>query len=245
MYFSNCMKVSACTCNDCCQCFCRCVRLRVWWQSGPRSWCSLWCLSLTFSQTSVSPEASASFRPLFQIIFRLQTQSWMILYPICSLILVLSGYVLLGVDYYVRESSYVPGQVDGFYIYVGIAIFASLLVSLNWWENPFQASTNIQEMLSELDTFRDTVYLFTSLIRIALTLGVYFLYYCLIIEADARIKWDDFSKASKGTVEIGMGCFYCRHSALLPATGSESWPARSTRWRLLLQCPCRLLVQRH
>ncbi len=144
---------------------------------------------------------------VFQIIFRLQTQSWMILYPICSLILVLSGYVLLGVDYYVRESSYVPGQVDGCYIYVGIAIFASLLVSLNWWENSFQASTNIQEMLSELDTFRDTVYLFTSLIRIALTLGVYFLYYCLIIESKARINWDDFSKASKGTVEIGIGLF--------------------------------------
>uniref|UniRef100_A0A8C2CJT3 chitin synthase n=1 Tax=Cyprinus carpio TaxID=7962 RepID=A0A8C2CJT3_CYPCA len=145
---------------------------------------------------------------VFQIAFRLQTQSWMILYPICSLILVLSGYVLLAVDYYVRQSSYVPGQVQGSYIYVGIAIFASLLVSLNWWENPFQASTNIQEMLSELDTFRDAIYLFTSLIRIALTLGVYFLYNCLIVEADARINWDAFTKASKGTVEIGLGVFF-------------------------------------
>uniref|UniRef100_A0A8C1EXV6 chitin synthase n=1 Tax=Cyprinus carpio carpio TaxID=630221 RepID=A0A8C1EXV6_CYPCA len=145
---------------------------------------------------------------VFQIAFRLQTQSWMILYPICSLILVLSGYVLLAVDYYVRQSSYVPGQVVGSYIYVGIAIFASLLVSLNWWENPFQASTNIQEMLSELDTFRDAIYLFTSLIRIALTLGVYFLYNCLIVEADARINWDAFTKASKGTVEIGLGVFF-------------------------------------
>ncbi|XP_052429017.1 chitin synthase chs-2-like [Carassius gibelio] len=144
---------------------------------------------------------------VFQIAFRLQTRSWMILYPICSLILVLSGYVLLAVDYYVRESSYVPGQVEGTYIYVAIAIFATLLISLNWWENPFQASTNIQEMLSELDTFRDSIYLFTSLIRIALTMGVYFLYYCLIVEADARIKWDSFTKASKGTVEIGIGLF--------------------------------------
>uniref|UniRef100_A0A673GPZ7 chitin synthase n=1 Tax=Sinocyclocheilus rhinocerous TaxID=307959 RepID=A0A673GPZ7_9TELE len=142
---------------------------------------------------------------VLQIAFRLQTQSWMILYPICSLILVLSGYVLLVVDYFVRESSFVPGQVEGCYIYVGIAIFASLLVSLNWWENPFQASTNIQEMLSELDTFRDAVYLFTSLIRIALTLGVYFLYYCLI--AETPIVWNDFTKASKGTVEIGLGLF--------------------------------------
>uniref|UniRef100_A0A672R8E9 chitin synthase n=1 Tax=Sinocyclocheilus grahami TaxID=75366 RepID=A0A672R8E9_SINGR len=145
---------------------------------------------------------------VLQIAFRLQTQSWMILYPICSLILVLSGYVLLVVDYYVRESSYVPGQVEGCYIYVGIAIFATLLVSLNWWENPFQASTNIQETLTELDTFRDAIYLFTSLIRIALTLGVYFLYYCLIVDSDARINWDAFNKASKGTVEIGLGLFF-------------------------------------
>ncbi|XP_050981710.1 chitin synthase 1 isoform X2 [Labeo rohita] len=141
-----------------------------------------------------------------QIAFRLQSQSWMILYPICSLILVISGYILLVVDYYVRETSHVPGQVEGCYIYVGIAIFASLLVSLNWWENPFQASTNIQEMLSQMDSFRDTVYVFTSVIRMALTLGVYFLYYCLI--AETRIEWDAFTKASKGTVEIGLGLFF-------------------------------------
>ncbi|XP_073690445.1 chitin synthase 1 [Garra rufa] len=145
---------------------------------------------------------------VFQIVFRLQSQSWMILYPICSLFLVLSGYVLLGIDYYVRDSSYVPGQADSSYMYVGIAIFASLLVSLNWWENPFQASTNIQEMLSQLDSFRDSVYLFTSPIRIALTLGVYFLYYCLCAKKDIIIKWEDFTKASSGTVGIGLGLFF-------------------------------------
>lgn len=142
---------------------------------------------------------------LLQIAFRLQTRNWMIIYPICSLILVLSGYTLLGIDYYVRESTHTIGQVDHCYVYVGIAIFASVLVSLNWWENPFQASTNIQEMLKELDSFRDTVYLFTSLLRIVVTLGVYFLYFCLI--ADNPINWDAYTKASQGTVEIGIGLF--------------------------------------
>lgn len=143
---------------------------------------------------------------VFQIAFRLQTRSWMIIYPICSLILVLSGYALLGIDYYVRQATYVPEQMEGSYIYVGIAIFASVLVSMNWWENPFQASTNIQDMLKELDSFRDSVYLFTSLLRIVVTLGVYFLYFCLISENP--IDWDAYTKASKGAVEIGLGLFF-------------------------------------
>lgn len=143
---------------------------------------------------------------LLQIVFRLQTRNWMIIYPICSLILVLSGYTLLGIDYYVRESTHTIGQIENCYVYVGIAIFASALVSLNWWENPFQASTNIQEMLKELDSFRDSVYLFTSLLRIVVTLGVYFLYFCLI--AENPIDWDAYTKASKGTVGIGVGLFF-------------------------------------
>lgn len=143
---------------------------------------------------------------VFQIAFRLQTRNWMIIYPICSLILVLSGYTLLVIDYYVRESTYVPAQFDNSYAYVGIAIFASVLVSLNWWENPFQASTNIQEMLKELDSFRDSVYLFTSLLRMVVTLAVYFLYFCLI--ANNPIDWDAYTQASKGTVEIGLGLFF-------------------------------------
>ncbi|ROJ42680.1 Chitin synthase C [Anabarilius grahami] len=143
---------------------------------------------------------------VFQIAFRLQTRSWMIIYPISSLILVLSGYALLGIDYYVRDSTYVPEQMENPYVYVGIAIFASVLVSLNWWENPFQASTNIQEMLKELDSFRDSVYLFTSLLRIAVTLGVYFLYFCLF--AENPIDWDAYTQASKGAVEIGLGLFF-------------------------------------
>lgn len=143
---------------------------------------------------------------VFQIAFRLQTRSWMIIYPISSLILVLSGYALLGIDYYVRDVTYIPVEMDNSYVYIGIAIFASLLISLNWWENPFQASTNIQEMLKELDSFRDSVYLFTSLLRMAMTLGVYFLYFCLI--AENRIDWNAYTQASKGAVEIGLGLFF-------------------------------------
>lgn len=142
---------------------------------------------------------------VLQIVFRLQRDRWMIIYPICSIILVVSGYVLLGVDHYVRVSSYVPSQKSDCYVYIAIAIVASLLISLNWWENPFQASNNIQDMLSELDGFKDTVYLVTSLIRIAITMGVYFLYYGLILKP--TIVWTAYTKA-KGAVEIGLALFF-------------------------------------
>ncbi|XP_073775417.1 chitin synthase 1 isoform X2 [Danio rerio] len=160
------------------------------------------------------PGGICIFSAVLQIAFRLQTRRWMILYPICSLILVVSGYFLLGIDYYVREKTYIKHfsdrleNVDDYmtYVYVGIAIFASLLVSLNWWENPFQASTNIQEMLSELDTFRDTAYVFTSFIRIVVTLAVYFLYFFVI--ANNQFEWDAYTKASQATQEIALGLFF-------------------------------------
>lgn len=119
---------------------------------------------------------------VLQIAFRLQRENWKIIFPICSLMLVLTGYFLLGADYYVRVSSFVSGQEDDCYWYVGIAVFASFLVSLTWWENPVQASNNMQEMLTELDTFRDFVFVISSLLRIVVIAAVYLIYHVLIQE---------------------------------------------------------------
>ncbi|XP_065106046.1 chitin synthase 1 [Paramisgurnus dabryanus] len=150
------------------------------------------------------PGGTCILSSVLQIVFRLQRDRWMIIYPICSLILVISGYVLVAVEYYVRVSSFVPFQEAEGYLYIGIAIFASLLISLNWWENPFRASSNIQEMLNELDGFRDTVYLVTSLLRIGITMAVYFLYYTF---TEPGIDWGAFSKA-KSAVDIGLVVFF-------------------------------------
>ncbi|MCI4394924.1 hypothetical protein PGIGA_G00174580 [Pangasianodon gigas] len=139
-------------------------------------------------------------------VLRLQHQRWMIIFPICSIILVLTGYSLLAADYNVRMTSYLPNQGKDCYYYVGIAILASLLISLNWWENSLQASNNIQDMLAELDGFRDSVFMLTSLMRIAVTVGVYFLYYCLI--AETRINWNAFTEITDNTLEIGLGVFF-------------------------------------
>lgn len=151
------------------------------------------------------PGGVCIFSSVLQIVFRLQRERWMMIYPICSIILVVSGYVLLGVDHYVRVSSYVPSQNSDGYFYIGIAIVASLLISLNWWENLFQASNNVQEMLRDLDAFKDMVYLVTSLIRIVITMGVYFLYYGLM--SQPTIVWSAFTKA-KGAVQIGLVLFF-------------------------------------
>uniref|UniRef100_A0A674ELD8 chitin synthase n=1 Tax=Salmo trutta TaxID=8032 RepID=A0A674ELD8_SALTR len=132
---------------------------------------------------------------VLQIVFRLQRENWKIIFPICSLMLVLTGYFLLGADYYVRVTSYVSGQENDCYWYIGIAVFASFLVSLNWWENPVQASNNMHEMLAELDTFRDFVFVISSLLRIVVIAAVYLIYHVLIQE---NIVWH------KETLDIGL-----------------------------------------
>uniref|UniRef100_A0A8C7TNC5 chitin synthase n=1 Tax=Oncorhynchus mykiss TaxID=8022 RepID=A0A8C7TNC5_ONCMY len=131
---------------------------------------------------------------VLQIVFRLQRENWKIIFPICSLMLVLTGYFLLGADYYVRVTSFVSGQEDDCYWYVGIAVFASFLVSLNWWENPVQASNNMQEMLAELDTFRDFVFVISSLLRVVVIAAVYLIYHVWIQE---NIVWADFDFTPK------------------------------------------------
>lgn len=142
----------------------------------------------------------------FHAFFRLQNQRWMIIFPICSIILVLTGYGLLVADYYVRISSYVSEQNQDCYYYVGLAILASLLISLNWWENSLQASGRIQDMLTELDGFRDSVFMITSLMRIAVTVGVYFFYYFLIMKAHSN--WNAFTEITEDTLEVGLGVFF-------------------------------------
>lgn len=142
----------------------------------------------------------------FHAFFRLQNQRWMIIFPICSIILVLTGYSLLVTDYYVRISSYVSEQDQDCYYYVGLAILASLLISLNWWENSLQASGKIQDMLTELDGFRDSVFMITSLMRIAVTVGVYFFYYWPI--SKININWNAFTEITEDTLEVGLGVFF-------------------------------------
>ncbi|XP_051920060.1 chitin synthase 1 [Hippocampus zosterae] len=127
---------------------------------------------------------------LLQIVFRLQTETWKLIFPICSLLLTCAGYCLLGTDYYVRVSSFVDSQSADCFVYVGVGIFASLLISLCWWENPMQATNRIQDTLSELDGFRDFVFVISSLLRIIVIGAVYLFYHVLLEES---VIWSDFN----------------------------------------------------
>ncbi|XP_040894744.1 chitin synthase 1 [Toxotes jaculatrix] len=144
---------------------------------------------------------------ILQIVFRLQRETWKIVFPICSLILTIGGYCLLGADYYVRVSSYVDRQSADCFVYVGIGIFSSLLISLCWWENPLQATNRMQDTLSELDGFRDFVFVITSILRIIVIGGVYLLYHVVI---EKSIIWSDFNLQNDDweLLQIGLVLFF-------------------------------------
>lgn len=140
---------------------------------------------------------------ILQIVFRLQRETWRIVFPSCSLVLTVAGYCLMGMDYYVRVNSHVDGETSSCFKFVAIGIFASLLVSLCWWENPLQATNQLQDTLSELDGFRDFVFVISSILRIIVIGAVYLIYHVLIIES---ITWSDFNLKSKDweILQIGL-----------------------------------------
>ncbi|KAF7656600.1 hypothetical protein LDENG_00038850 [Lucifuga dentata] len=144
---------------------------------------------------------------VLQILFRLQRDTWRIVFPICSLVFIIAGYILLGVDYYVRVTSFVEKHNTDCFIYVGLGIFSSLLVSLCWWENPLQATNSMQDMLSELDRFRDFVFVISSILRIIVIGAVYLLYHILIAKS---IVWSDFNLEKKDgdLLQIGLVLFF-------------------------------------
>ncbi|XP_061670253.1 chitin synthase 1 [Syngnathoides biaculeatus] len=144
---------------------------------------------------------------ILQIAFRLQTEAWKIIFPICSLILTCAGYSLVGIDYYVRVTSFVDGQSADCFVYVGIGIFASLLVSLCWWENPLQATNRIQDTLSELDGFRDFVFVISSILRVMVIGAVYLLHHALI---EKTISWSSFNLKGEDweLLQVGLVLFF-------------------------------------
>ncbi|XP_063047742.1 chitin synthase 1 [Engraulis encrasicolus] len=148
---------------------------------------------------------------LLQIGFRLQfrtQENWKIIFPICSVLLVLTGYSLLGADYWVRETThnYIDYGLNQSYWYVLLAIVASTLVSLNWWENPFQASNKLQQELADLDKYRDFVFVFSSLLRIFIVGAVWVLYYSFI--APEKIVWDNFTNLTPEMLNQGLSVFF-------------------------------------
>uniref|UniRef100_A0A3Q2D9Q7 chitin synthase n=1 Tax=Cyprinodon variegatus TaxID=28743 RepID=A0A3Q2D9Q7_CYPVA len=144
------------------------------------------------------------FSAVLQIVFRLQRESWKILFPICSLLLTTSGYCLLVMDYYVRIKSFVDRQKDDSYLYVGIGILSSILISFCWWENAVQAKNRIFSfffgiLILSLCSIRCFICMWYDL----LTGAVYLIYHVLIAKT---IDWPKFNLAGKDqkTLQIGL-----------------------------------------
>lgn len=145
---------------------------------------------------------------ILQIIFRLQSEPWKIVFPLCSLVFTVAGYFLLGLDYYARVTSYVDRQGTDCYAYIGVGIFSSLLISICWWENPIQETNRMKGILKELEGFRDFVFCVSSVLRIIVIGGLYLLYYYLLTES---IIWKDYEineDEEWEILQIGLGLFF-------------------------------------
>ncbi|MBN3320799.1 CHS1 synthase, partial [Atractosteus spatula] len=155
--------------------------------------------------TNLFISGSVCFLPsLLQVVFQLQKENWKIVFPVCSIVLVLIGYILLGVDFYIRKTSYVANDQNIYYHYVGIAIFSSILISLNWWENSLQAIDKMKDKLAELDSFRDFMMIISSLLRTAVVGVVFAVYYQIAYDG----VWSYFSNINRDTLNIGVGLFF-------------------------------------
>ncbi|XP_069029899.1 chitin synthase 1 [Embiotoca jacksoni] len=144
---------------------------------------------------------------ILQIIYRLQRDTWKLVFPVCSLILTSFGYCLLVMDHYVRISSFVVNQENDRYLYVGIGVLASFLISCCWWENPLQATNRMQDTLKELVGFRDFVFTISSILRIVVIAVVYMVYHVLI---EKSITWSNFNLQNDDwqLLQIGLGLFF-------------------------------------
>ncbi|XP_031758804.1 chitin synthase chs-2-like isoform X1 [Xenopus tropicalis] len=101
-----------------------------------------------------------------QIINRARSPNWKMSIPIISLVLLIIGHILFCMGY-LLETGY------SLQIYVSIAIVATILVSLTWFENLLLLlqKTTFHHVEPEHDT-RNVLYICSSVVRIAVTAAV-------------------------------------------------------------------------
>nr|XP_021323454.1 uncharacterized protein si:ch211-264e16.2 isoform X1 [Danio rerio] len=90
----------------------------------------------------------------------------LIMLPVLSIIFIVLGYVLFVVNYLVFESS--------FCITIGLAIFGTICVSMNWWENysTLFNSLHLKGISKDIGKSRNAVNIISSLTRILITSAV-------------------------------------------------------------------------
>ncbi|XP_067276424.1 chitin synthase chs-1-like [Pseudorasbora parva] len=91
-----------------------------------------------------------------------------IMLPICSIFLIVLGYVLFAVSYLAFESS---TQIK---VSIGLAIVGTILVSVNWWENysTLFSISFLEDISKDIAQSRNVVCIISSLMRILITSAV-------------------------------------------------------------------------
>ncbi|XP_052437793.1 chitin synthase chs-1-like [Carassius gibelio] len=92
----------------------------------------------------------------------------LIMLPVCSIFLIVTGYVLFAMNYLLFESSL---EIN---ISIGLAIVGTICVSVNWWENysTLFAVSFLEGISRDVAQSRNVVCIISSLVRILVTSAV-------------------------------------------------------------------------
>uniref|UniRef100_A0A671Q3Q0 chitin synthase n=1 Tax=Sinocyclocheilus anshuiensis TaxID=1608454 RepID=A0A671Q3Q0_9TELE len=95
-------------------------------------------------------------------------RKWLIMLPVCSILLTVTGYVFFAISYLIFESSL---EIN---ISIGLAIVGTICVSVNWWENYSMlfAVSFLEDISRDIAQSRNVVCIISSLMRILVTSAV-------------------------------------------------------------------------
>ncbi|KAL0152645.1 hypothetical protein M9458_052368 [Cirrhinus mrigala] len=107
---------------------------------------------------------------VFQVVAqcRAKGRKRFIMLPVCSIFLIITGYVFFAISYLAFESSL---EIK---ISIGLAIVGTICVSVNWWENysTLFAVSFLEDISRDIAQSRNVACIISSLIRILVTSAV-------------------------------------------------------------------------
>ncbi|XP_055029972.2 chitin synthase chs-1 [Misgurnus anguillicaudatus] len=137
-----------------------------------------------------------------------------IIIPVCSILLIILGYVLFAVSYLVSEESTTILKIS-----VGLAILGTILVSLNWWENYstlFKVKF-LKDICEDIVKSQNVVCILSSLMRIGVTAGVLGAYVPI-----TKQKWESVTLPG--------------HTVLIALVGIQIASSALCRWFVVVAC---------
>ncbi|KAK1170888.1 chitin synthase chs-1-like [Acipenser oxyrinchus oxyrinchus] len=147
----------------------------------------------------ILPAVLQALNPLMET----SISKWALVPPLLSIFFVLTGYVLFFVGYQIQMAHSRAGSKD-IYLYIGLAIGSTLLVSLNWWEKftSFFNTKALGRIRHNLRHSRNITYLISSSFRIVVTGIVVGAYVPLAGEG-----WSSIKNVSTDTITIVLSLF--------------------------------------